>query len=240
MSIPQTDEADLITPTRSTRRPSRRPWWIAAVIVVVVGAAVIIGLVATGHDTGIPFVPKPPTRSAFTFTMGDVSATSLGGHHSKPVARQVAPEVQQTLSDLYGGLFLDPKAWSAAPPDDVWDHFTGAAQHQAKSDGAALGLGDLTGKIETLKVSSSSLQVNVLTDTANKPVAAVAKVTFVADATTKDGQHIQITRNAQYLLDEADGTWLVSGYPLNTTSVDVVQPSAGPSGASGSGSGGSS
>jgi hypothetical protein len=178
MSIPQTDEADLITPTRSTRRPSRRPWWIAAVIVVVVGGAVIIGLVATGHDTGIPFVPKPPTRSAFTFTMGDVSATSLGGHHSKP--------------------------------------------------------------IETLKVSSSSLQVNVLTDTANKPVAAVAKVTFVADATTKDGQHIQITRNAQYLLDQADGTWLVSGYPLNTTSVDVVQPSAGPSGASGSGSGGSS
>jgi hypothetical protein len=172
--------------------------------------------------------------------MGDVSATALGGKHSQGVAEQVAPQVQTTLSDLYGGLFLDPKAWSTAPPDDVWDHFTGRAQEQAQSDGAALGLGDLTGTIDTLKVSSSSLEVHVLTDRSNNPVAAVAKVQFVADATTKDGRHIQITRDAQYLLDHVDGTWLVSGYPQNLTSVDQIVPSGGPSGASGSGSGGSS
>ncbi len=239
MSLPQTDEPELITPSRSTRQRSRRPWWIAVVVVLLAGAAVIIGLVATGHDSVIPFVPKP-TRADFTFTMGGVSATSLGGKHSKVVAEQVAPQVQQTLSDLYGGLFLDPKAWSTAPPDDVWTHFTGPAQRQATADGAALGLGDLTGKIDTLKVSSSSLQVHVLTDQSDDPVAAVAKVQFVADATTKDGQHVQITRQAEYLLDQVHGTWLVSGYPRNLTSVDVIVPSAGPSGASGSGSGGSS
>src|SRR5438093_1376106 len=86
--------------------------------------------------------------------------------------------------DLLGRLCLDPTAWSTAPPDDVWTHFTGPAQHQAKADGAALGLGSLTGKIDTLKVSSSSLQVHVLTDQSDDPVAAVAKVRFVADATT--------------------------------------------------------
>jgi hypothetical protein len=236
MSLPQTDEAASITPSRATRERSRRPWWVAVVVVLLAGAAVIVGLVVTGHDSIIPFVPKP-TRADFTFTLGGVSATPLGGKHSKSVAKQVAPEVQQTLSDLYGGLFLDPKVWSTAPPDDVWDHFTGPARRQAKADGAALGLGDLSGKIETLKVSSSSLQVHVLTDPSNNPVAAVAKVEFVADATTKDGQHVQITREAQYLLNEADGTWLISGYPLNRTSVDVIQPS--PSGASASGSGAS-
>src|SRR5262249_54386548 len=181
-----------------------------------------------------------PTRDDFTFTMGNVSATSLGGKHSQAAADQVAPEVQKTLSEMYGGLFLDPKAWSTAPPDDVWDHFTGAAQDHAKADGAALGLGSLAGTIDTLKVSSSSLQVHVLTDKSNKPIGAVAKVRFVADATTKSGQHIQITRDAQYLLDQDNGTWLVSGYPQNLTSVDVIAPSSGPSGASGSGSGGSS
>ena len=175
MSLPQTDQAELITPSRSNRQRSRRPWWIAAAVVLLVGAAVVVGLVATGHDTGIPFVPKP-TRADFTFTMGNVSATSLGGKHSGGVAQQVAPQVQKTLSDLYGGLFLDPKAWSTAPPDDVWTHFTGPAREQAKTDGAALGLGDLTGTIDTLKVSSSSLEVHVLTDRSNDPVAAVAKV----------------------------------------------------------------
>jgi hypothetical protein len=234
MSLPQTDEAELVTPTRSTRQRRRRPWWIGLAVVLLVGAAVIVGLVVTGHDSAIPIIGKP-TRADFTFTMGGVSATSLGGKHSQVVAKQVAPEVQQTLSDLYGGLFLDPKAWSTAPPDDVWTHFTGPAQRQAKADGAALGLGNLTGRIDTLKVSSSSLQVHVLTDASNKPVAAIAKVTFVADATTKDGQHIQITRDAQYLLDPVDGMWQVSGYPRVLTSVDVIVPSAGPSGASGSG-----
>jgi hypothetical protein len=200
---------------------------------------VIVGLIVTGHDSAIPIIGKP-TRADFTFTMGGVSATSLGGKHSGAVAKQVAPEVQKTLSEMYGGLFLDPKAWSTAPPDDVWSHFTGGAQEHAKSDGAALGLGNLTGTIDTLKVSSSSLQVHVLTDKSNKPVAAIAKVLFVADATTKSGQHIQITREAQYLLDQDNGTWLVSGYPKSLTSVDVIVPSAAPSGAAGSGSGGSS
>ena len=58
---------------------------------------------------------------------------------------------------------------------------------------------------------------------------------FVANATTKDGQHIRITRDAEYLMENVDGTWLVSGYPQNLLSVEVVTPSAGPSGASGSG-----
>src|SRR5690242_8253249 len=109
MSLPQTDEADLITPTRSTRQRSRRPWWIAAGVVLLVGVGVIVGLIVTGHDSAIPIIGKP-TRADFTFTMGGVSATSLGGKHSGEVAKQVAPEVQKTLSEMYGGLFLDPKA----------------------------------------------------------------------------------------------------------------------------------
>jgi hypothetical protein len=207
---------------------------VLAVILLLVGGAVAVAtLVLSGHETLIPFVP--PKRAAFTFQMGDVSTTSLGGKHADTVGTQVAPQVQKTLSDLYGGLFLDPKAWSSGPPSDVYDHFTDRAVDQAKSDGAALGLGDLTGTIDTLKVESSNLEVHVLSDHANAPVAAVAKVQFVANATTKDGKHLKITRDAEYLMENVDGTWLVSGYPKNLLSVEVVTPSAGPSGTSGSG-----
>jgi hypothetical protein len=235
MTYPPPAETESVTPTRVGRTRKRRPWLIALVLLLVAGAVAVAALVLTGHESVIPLVPGP-TRADFTFQMGNVGTTSLGGKHSDVVGQQVAPEVQTTLSDLYGGLFLDPKAWSSGPPDDVYDHFTDRAVEQAKADGAALGLGDLTGTIDTLKTASSSLEVHVLTDKSNNPVAAVARVEYVADATTKDGQHIQITREAEYLMEEVDGTWLVSGYPQNLTSLEVLKPSAGPSGASGASS----
>lgn len=235
MTYPPQAESESVTPTRVGRTRKRRPWLIAVVLLLVAGAVTVAVLVLTGNESIIPIIPGPH-RADFTFEMGNVGTTSLGGKHADAVGEQVAPEVQTTLSALYGGLFLDPKAWSSGPPDDVYDHFTDRAAEQAKADGAALGLGDLTGTIDTLKTASSSLEVHVLTDKSNHPVAAVAKVQFVADATTKDGQHIQITRDAEYLMEEVDGTWQVSGYPQNLTSVEVVKPSAGPSGASGASS----
>ena len=203
---------------------------LAVILVLVVGAVAVATLVLSGHETLIPFVPARPARIVSKPT----PIAWLPLVHADTVGTQVAPQVQKTLSDLYGGLFLDPKAWSSGPPSDVYDHFTDRAVDQAKSDGAALGLGDLTGTIDTLKVESSNLEVHVLSDHANTPVAAVAKVQFVANATTKDGKHLKITRDAEYLMENVDGTWLVSGYLKNLLSVEVVTPEPGPSGAPGS------
>jgi hypothetical protein len=224
------------TPARAGRSRTRRPKWLVIVLVLLVAGAAVVGvLVLTGHDSIIPVVGGP-TRADFTFQMGDVSTTSLGGKHADAVGDQVSAPIQTTLSDLYAGLFLDPHAWSTAPPDDVYDHFTERAAEQAKIDGAALGLGDLTGTIDTLKTTSSSLEIHVLADKSNHAVAALARVQYVADATTKSGQHIRITKDATYTLENDGGTWLVSGYPQNLLSVEIVKPSAGPSGATGSSS----
>jgi hypothetical protein len=234
MTFPPAGESGAPIASRANRSRRRTPWWVVAALVVLLGGGgIVAALVLTGHKSIIPLLK--PTRAAFTFQMGDVSTTSLGGKRSDAVGNAAAEPVRTTLSDLYGGLFLDPKAWSSGPPSDVWDHFTEHAAEQAKSDGAALGLGELTGTIDTLKVASSNLEVHALSDRAGAAIAVMAKVEFVANATTKDGQHIQITREAQYLLEEVDGTWLVSGYPKSLTSVATIAPSAGPSGSSGSG-----
>ena len=236
MTFPPAGEPRAPLASRADRRRRRTPWWVVAALVVIVGGgAVVAALVLTGHRAIIPIIG--PKRAAFTFQMGNVSTISLGGKHSDAVGNAAAEPVRTTLSDLYGGLFLDPKAWSSGPPSDVWDHFTGRAVDQAKSDGAALGLGDLTGTIHSLKVASSNLEVHALSDRARAAIAVMAKVEFVANATTKDGRHLQITQEAQYLLENVDGTWLVSGYPQSQTTVATIVPSAGPSGSSGSGGG---
>ena len=115
---------------------------------------------------------------------------------------------------MYGGLFLDPKAWSSGPPGGTFsDDFTGKAATEAQKDSASLGLGQLTGQVTDLKVESSSLDVRVLLDPHSHPTAAMGEVHFVALATLKSGQTVEITNSATYLMEQSGGKWLVAGYP---------------------------
>jgi hypothetical protein len=119
----------------------------------------------------------------------------------------------------------------------VYNLFTDTAKPAAQQAGTSLGLGSLTGTIKTLKVDSSNLDVHVLIDAQGKPTAAIGDVQFVATAQTTKGWTIRITRNAQYLMEEVNGTWLVSGFPKTTTTVDRIVMSPVPAGGSGSQSG---
>lgn len=210
----------------------RKPWWAVGIAVVVIGAVGVLAIVLSGNRQVLPFVPK---RAPFTFTMGTSSAVSLKDKH--PDVGTVPASVQTTLSSMYDGIFLDPHAWSTAPPSDVYNLFTDTAKPAAQQAGTSLGLGSLTGTIKTLKVDSSNLDVHVLIDAQGKPTAAIGDVQFVATAQTTKGWTIRITRNAQYLMEEVNGTWLVSGFPKTTTTVDRIVMSPVPAGGSGSQSG---
>jgi len=210
----------------------RKPWWAIVVAVVLVGAVAVLGLVLSGHRQDLPFVQK---RAPFTFKLGTVSTVSLRQKQGNPGA--VPQQVQSTLSAMYDGLFLDPHAWSTTPPSDVYDHFTDTAKPEAQKAGNSLGLGSLTGTIKTLSVDSSNLSVRILFDPSGHPTSAIGLVQFVATAQTKTGSTLRITRKAQYLMENVDGTWLVSGFPRTTTSVDKIVMSPVPAGGSGGGSG---
>ena len=207
----------------------RKPWWAIGIAVVLIGAIAVLAIVLSGNRQVLPFVPK---RAPFTFKLGNVSTVSL--KLKKPAVGEVPQQVQKTLSDMYDGLFLDPHAWSTAPPSDVYDHFTDAARADAQQNGTSLGLGSLTGTIKSLKVDSSNLDVRVLVDPAGHPTSAMGMVTFVANAQTKTGWTIRITRKAQYLMENVDGTWLVAGFPKTATTVDRIVMSPVPAGGSGS------
>jgi len=207
----------------------RRPWWAIVIAVVLIAAIAVLALILSGNRQVLPF--EPPKRVPFTFKLGNTSTVSL--KLKSPSVGDVPLSVQKTLSDMYDGLFLDPHAWSTAPPSDVYDHFTEAAKPAAQQDGTSLGLGSLTGTIKTLKVDSSNLDVRVLVDPAGHPTSAMGLVQFVATAQTKTGSTIRITRKAQYLLENVNGTWLVAGFPKTTTTVDRIVMSPVPTGGSG-------
>jgi len=210
----------------------RKPWWAIGIAVVLIGAVAVLAIVLSGNRRVLPFVPK---RAPFTFKLGNVSTVSL--KKKTPGVGQVPESVQTTLSEMYDGLFLDPHAWSTAPPSDVYDHFTDASKATAQQNGTSLGLGSLTGTIKSLKVDSSNLDVQVLVDPNGHPTSAMGTVTFVATAQTRTGWTIRITRQAQYLMESVGGTWLVAGFPKTATTVDRIVMSPVPAGASGSNAG---
>jgi hypothetical protein len=222
--------------TRSSRPPKRRAFWALGGLAVLIVAVIAAVLILTGNSDVIPgskiFGPK---RAAFTFTLGKVRPTALGKKHSKKISPQVAASVQETLSDVYGGLFLDPKAWSSGAPDDTFSNdFTGKASTQAQADAASLGLGQLTGQVSNLKVESSSLDVNVLLDPHSHPTAAIGKVRFVAMATLKNGRTVEITNTGNYVMEQSGGKWLVAGYLKTRNKVAEATPSPSPSASGGS------
>jgi hypothetical protein len=207
----------------------RKPWWAVGVAVVVIGAVAVLAIVLSGNRQVLPFVPK---RAPFTFKLGTTSTVSLRSKKGSP--GDVPESVQTTLSAMYDGLFLDPHAWSTAPPSDVYDHFTDTAKPAAQQAGPSLGLGSLTGTISTLKVNSSNLAVRILIDPSGRPTSAIGEVQFVATAQTKAGSTIRITRHAQYLMENVNGTWLVAGFPKTATTLDRIVMSPAPPGGSGS------
>jgi len=230
-------ESEIPIASRTTRMRKRRPWWAVGIAVVLIGAVAVLAIVLTGHRQVLPFTPK---RQAFTFTLTKTYPVSLQAKHPDAAVAGVAASVQSTLSAMYDGLFLDPHAWSTAPPSDVYDHFTDTAKPHAEKAGAGLGLGSLTGTISSLSVDSSKLTVHVLVGPNSKPTAAMATVEFIATAKTRTGSTLRIDRRAQYLLDDVGGTWLVSGFPLTQTTVDKLVPSPAPAGAGSAQSGSSS
>ena len=220
---------------RSSRPPKRRAFWALGGLAVLVAAVIAAVLILTGNGSVIPFNPLTPKRAAFTFKLDKVRSTALSRKHSTKIPPEVAASVQQTLSDVYGGLFLDPKAWSTGPPGDTFSNdFTGKAGAEAQKEAATLGLGQLTGQVTDLKVESSSLDVRVLLDTHSHPTAAIGEVKFVAAATLKNGQIVDITNTASYLMEQSGGKWLVAGYPKTRSKVKAASVSPAPSGSGGS------
>src|SRR4029077_18130705 len=86
--------------------------------------------------------------------------------------------------------------------------------------------------VNLVKVTSSSLHVEVLYDPQGRAAAATAIVDFRVAATQPGGRTIDVASSANLLLRKVSGKWLIVGYPSAKTQVadSSPQPAAGPSG----------
>jgi hypothetical protein len=194
---------------------------ITVSVFVLLGGGVIPG------PSQPPASPPVPPREAFVFPLEKTTATSTGKRNDA-AARTAATRIQTTLSAFYDAAFMDPRNRAQTLPLAAWNAFARQVRKKARSDAAALTLGETGSSIDELSVTDATLSVRVLLDPRGRPRAAVATVAFDASGTLTSGEAVLVSNRASFLL-EPDGTrWLVVGYPSAKTDVETPTPTPSP------------
>jgi len=87
-----------------------------------------------------------------------------------------------------------------------------------------LGLGKADAPIATLQVTQAALTIQVLFNASGHPQSAQAAVMFQAAGRLANGQPIEVTNAATFILRRVSSTWLISGYPAANTQVTSPPP----------------
>jgi hypothetical protein len=218
----------------------RRLAWVAAAVVGLAVAGLALWSFTRGSTpstrTATPAAsptvsPPTPVRPAFVFNVRSRQPAATG-RLKRGAADDASAEIGSNLSAFYDTAFLDPTTWKEGIPKSAWSIFDPSAADQAMKDAKDLTLGDEIPDLASLSVDESSLAVKVLLDAGGKPLAAVARVDFVAVGALQSGDKVTVTNHADLVLKLEGGKWLVVGYRNASTDVEggagIPSPSASP------------
>jgi hypothetical protein len=226
------------TPPASAWAASAR-WWrtggpllwseVAGLAVLLTAIVVPLVLASPSSESAAGPAPPPPAlnsppRPVFQFASPSVSVASLGPARGIVASQQAAPQVQAVLSSFYDQAFVDPSTWTKGVPAAAWNVFDQSVRAKAEQDATSLALGAQAPTLSHLDVTDSSLAVRFLVDPKGALSLAAADVRFTASGTLKDGQLLQVTNQATFLLRQVAGQWLIVGYPVASTRVESSAP----------------
>jgi hypothetical protein len=204
--------------TTPIKRTPRALIALGLVLALAVAASACTKKSDSGNANGSTSQPSAETP-AFDFSVGRVlgiSATPTQEKGITPKSKPTAADVATFMTALYKAQFLDPANWQNGDYSSAWAMYDGQALSDAKKNVDVLTLGtDAGSKYDTVTPSPAkqNLPVKVLLDAKNKPMQAVATVTFTAKAKGSDGT-TTITSQGQYLLAASGGGWKVYGFSV--------------------------
>ena len=214
----------------------RRLAWVAAAVVGLALAGLALWLFTRGSTPSTQTASPPasptasptiPVRPAFVFSVRSRQPAATG-RLKRGAADDASAEIGSNLSAFYDTAFLDPNTWKKGVPKDAWSIFDPSMADQAKKDAKDLTLGERVPDLTNLSVNESSVSVKILEDAEGKPLAAVARVDFVAVGALQSGDKVTVTNHADFLLKLEGGDWLVIGYRNASTDVEGATGSPAP------------
>jgi hypothetical protein len=231
-TAPSTPQRALKSADRSTVARRR------VLIGVVVGVAVIGGLYLLlngGKDSPISlggiFSSSPPVPEfSFSSVAVGVQPTVMKADKKKHLAaaKEVAPDVQGIVTQLFQTGYVDPETWGDAGA--IEDLFTGDAQRQLEANIDTLTLGvDADATFASVQPEASKLKVTSLTDGNAKVIRAMAQPWFSAIAANDDGTFTEISVTGTLFLVQDGDEWKIEAFRLNREMKPGEAPVTSPS-----------
>lgn len=219
-------------------------------MVAVLGVGALAFALTGGNDGPLgPLVPGTgePDRAIpdFTFRAGKTVAVPTVANQSakqlKGDAQRASRETTAIVDDLYTAAFLDPDNWTNGTYDSAFEVFDESAGQEARSSVAALTAGASAGEtFNDIQPGHGAIESEVLMDAKGNAARVVARVTFTAEATNKDGSITLFVSEGEFFLRSVDGDWKVVAFEVRRKDkVKEAAPSPSVSG-SASPSGGAS
>jgi len=217
------------------RRPSALLIWGGVAVAVLAAAVVVAVLVLSKGGEGPPPRSRgtfgPGHRATFVFPLIRVIPVSVTGHPPAGAANQVSAAVRAQLSAFYDQAVIDPGHWASGPPTSAWEVFAPEIRSKAQGDAEAFTLGEAGANLTNLVVTTSSMTVRVLFDTAGHVVSAQADVQLAGTGSLRGGGAADVSAHGSFFLANVGGTWLVTGFP--DAGIDITPapatPAPGPS-----------
>jgi hypothetical protein len=194
---------------------------IAPIVIVAIAVAAYV-IVSRGSDGTPDGSGGVATTSAatppFDFSVESAVAVPTSGTPAKKLrgpANQAAANVATTMSHLYAAAFLDPQIWNSGTYDAVWTFFEPSAALAARRATDDLTAGRDAGDSYTeITPDKGKLDVKVLFDERDKPVAYSAEVEFSADAVGEDLDVTKLSSSGTYFLQPTSKGWRVTSFDV--------------------------
>jgi hypothetical protein len=211
------------TPQRAQTNVQRSAVARRRAIIGIVGAVVVIAalfFIFGGKDSPISIGPlggsdAPVPQFTFNKVTTGAEGTVAGVDKKKQAkaAKDVAPDVQKTVTAVLQAGYIDPSSWGDAGA--IKDYFIGSAADQVEPNIDTLTLGtDADKTYDSLDPKAGHMKVTALTDADPKAIRAMAEFVFTGTAALTDGTSAKVTVDGTFFLVPDGNSWKIEAFRI--------------------------
>jgi len=167
---------------------------------------------ASSTDPGTSPSPTPP-EFELRFDLRRVRGHSPSGEAGQRELSQPASAVGAAITELYSIGFVDTTRWRDGRFPALRQVFAAPLRDEVRSDLQRLTLGRTVRTLDAVRPQRARLEVDVLTDSRGRAVAAFATARFEGVGIAGDGE-IPLWHEGAYTLRRTDGTWRIVAYDV--------------------------
>ncbi len=127
--------------------------------------------------------------------------------------RAAALRVRETMTEFYAIGFVDPSRWADGEFTSLFRLFGRDVRPDAHRDLRRLSIGPLARTVDAVRPTAARLEIRFLGDAGRRPIAAIARADFQANARAGE-QRASLRHSGEFVLRKLNGAWRIVAYDV--------------------------